>query len=199
MQHPRQMHSLINVDEKVFIIGGNHCKKVECFNLHFEDYIDYPDLNYDRREAGLGLIRNEDSEYLYVFMGYSNTLGDTAHNLERLNLHQPIEEAKWQLLPIQNPKFLDNAYVTHFGVLNFKEGFLFIGGIHNTSCVQTVYYYNAQNYELDRTIYKLPFEAAFAEKNMFSFDDENFFLFTFGTNRLIKYDTKQSCLVELFQ
>jgi len=196
---PRQMHSMINVEDRVFIIGGNHCKKVECLNLIFEDWIQYPDLNYDRREAGVGVIQTLYHNYLYVFMGYSMTLSETCRNLERLDLNEDIEEANWQLLPIQNPHFFEYPYVTHLGITNYKEGFLFLGGIANTTCTRQVYYYDTETFCLEKTIFKLPFETAFSEKNMFSYDDNDYFLFTFGTYRLIKFDTKQNCLVEIIQ
>ena len=199
MKTSRQMHSMINIDERIFIIGGDHCKKVECLNLHFEDWKKYPDMNYDRREPGVGVVIGVENTYLYVFMGYSNTLRETARHLERLDINVDPVEGKWQLLPIQNPHFFENPYVSHFGVLNFKDGFLIMGGIYNSTCVRSVYYFDLEDYNLKRSIYKLPFDAAFSEKNMFSYDEKDFYLFSFGTLRLIKYDSKQTCLIELIQ
>ncbi len=199
MKNARQMHSMINIDDRVFMIGGNHCKKVDCFNIVYEDWKEYPDLNYDRREAGVGIIQGSENTYLYVFMGHSNTLGETSRNLERLDLFEEPDDARWHLLPIANPHFFDNPYVTHLGILNFKNGFLFIGGISNTTSTRHVYYYDTETFNLERTIYKLPFEGAFSEKNMFTYDDSDYFLFSFGTYRLIKYDSKQRCLVEIMQ
>ncbi len=199
MRTARQMHSMINIDERVFLVGGDHCKKVECLSLHYEDWTQYPDLNYDRREAGLGIVQGTENTFLYVFMGYSNTLGETARNLERLDLNLDPDESTWQLLPIQNPRFFDEPYVSHLGVLNFKSGFLFIGGIANTTCTRQVNYYDTEKYSLEKSIFKLPFECAFAEKSMFTYDDKDYYLFSFGTNRLIKYDSKQNCLVELMK
>lgn len=199
MRTARQMHSIINIDDRVFFVGGNHCKKVECLNLHFEDWTQYPDLNYDRREAGLAIAQGIENTYLYVFMGFSNTLGETARHLERLDLNLDLDEAKWQLLPIQNPHFFEEPFVSHLGVLNFKNGFLLIGGIANTTCTRQVYFYDVEKFSLEKSIFKMPFEGAFVEKSMFSYDDKDYYLFSFGTNRLIKYDSKQNCLVELIQ
>lgn len=199
MPTARQMHSMINIDDRVFFVGGNHCKKVECLSLHFEDWTQYPDLNYDRREAGLGIIKGIENSYLYAFMGYSNTLGENCRHLERLDLNLDHDESKWQLLPIQNPQIFDYPYVTHLGIVNYKNGFLLIGGIANTTCTRDVHYYDIENYSLERSIFKLPFEGAFAEKSMFTYDDKDYYLFSFGTYRLIKFDTKQNCLVELIQ
>ena len=70
MKTSRQMHSMINIDERIFIIGGDHCKKVECLNLHFEDWKKYPDMNYDRREPGVGVVIGVENTYLYVFKKY---------------------------------------------------------------------------------------------------------------------------------
>jgi hypothetical protein len=199
MMYGRQMHSMINVDERVFVVGGIHSKKVECYNLHFEDWKNYCDLNYDRRECGLALVVGNENTYLYAFMGYSNMLGETCRNLERLNLNLDHDESKWQLLPIQNPHFYEDPYTTNLGVVNYKKGFLFIGGIWKTNTTRSIYYYDLEEFSVHKSIYKLPFEGAFSEKSMFTYNDDDFYLFTFGTLRLIKYDKKENCMTEIFQ
>lgn len=199
MNHPRQMHSMINIDESIFVVGGNHSKKVECFNLHFEDWTNYSDMNYDRRECGLAFIKGEEETYLYAFMGHSNMLGNTSKNLERLNLSLDSDESDWKLLPIQNPHFFEDCFTTNLGILNYKKGFLFIGGLSNTTSIRSVYYYDLEEFELNKSIYRLPFEGSFSEKNMFTFNDNDYYLFTNGSMKMIKYDKKQNCLTEIFQ
>jgi hypothetical protein len=199
MKYPRQMHSMINIDERIFIIGGNHSRKVECFNMHFEDWVIYSDMNYDRRECGLAIVKGETETFLYAFMGYSNIIGNNAKNLERLNIDLDSDESQWQILPIQNPHFFEDCYITNFGVINYKKGFLIIGGISNSTSTKNVYYYDLDEFALHRTIYKLPFESSFSEKNMFTYCDNDFYLFTYGTLKLIKFDKKQNCLTEIFQ
>jgi hypothetical protein len=199
MKYPRQMHSMINIDERIYIIGGNHSNKVECFNMHFEDWVIYSDMNYDRRECGLAIVKGENDTFIYAIMGYSNTIGNNAINLERLNIDLDPDESDWQLLPIQNPHFFEDCYITNFGVFTYKKGFLIIGGISNTSSTKNVYYYDIDEFSLERSIYKLPFESSFSEKNMFTYNDNDFYLFTYGTLKLIKFDKKQNCLTEIFQ
>ena len=59
-------------DNKVFIIGGSGSKKVTCLNIEFEDYEDYQDLTYTRKDFSLCLVNNK---FLYVFMGYCDEKG----------------------------------------------------------------------------------------------------------------------------
>ena len=46
-------------DNKVFIIGGSGSKKVTCLNIEFEDYEDYQDLTYTRKDFSLCLVNNK--------------------------------------------------------------------------------------------------------------------------------------------
>ena len=84
MKHKRQRHSMISIgDNKVFIIGGSGSKKVTCLNIEFEDYEDYPDMTYTRKDASLCLVNNK---FLYVFMGYCDEKGGINCNYERLDI-----------------------------------------------------------------------------------------------------------------
>jgi hypothetical protein len=104
MEHPdskkeRQMHSMVNIDDQVFVIGGLYSKSVDCFNLEFEDWTEYPQMNYDRKDPSTCIV---DKKYLYVFMGYSQAIGGVAENFERLDISTDPFSTDWELLPINN-------------------------------------------------------------------------------------------------
>lgn len=190
MKNPRQMHSIINIENLVFFVGGIGCNKVDCYDLQFENLTSYPDLNYDRSDPGIGIFKCSENTYLYVFMGYSQSLKGTEINVERFKLYSDIDNNKWQMVPIQNPHCFEDCYVSHMGVVNYKNGFLFIGGIANTTSSNKVYFYDIESLCLEKTLFNLPFEVCFVEKNMFTYDYNDYYLISYGTNKLIKYDSK---------
>lgn len=193
MKRERQLHSMVSIGDNVFIIGGIASKSVDSFNLDFEDYQEYPDMNYDRKDPGVCIVNDC---ILYVFMGYSQSSGDIARNFERIDISAEPYSAYWELLPIQNPYDL-KVFKTHQAIIQYESGFLFLGGFLNSTCDKNVHYFSMDDYSFRRSKFCLPTETAFGEKSMITFDNNDYYLFTYGTLKLIKYDSKKSSILEL--
>lgn len=201
MEHPdckreRQMHSMVNLDDMVFLIGGLYSKSVDCFNLDFEDWTEYPQMNYDRKDPSTCVV---DKKYLYVFMGYSQTIGGVAENFERLDISTDAFSTDWELLPINNPVELP-VFRTQSCIVPFQSGFLLLGGFLNYKSDKSVFYFDLEDYSFKRSKYVLPFEAGFNEKEMFSIDsiDDNlFYVYTLGSIRLLRLDFKKTNISEV--
>jgi hypothetical protein len=195
LTNEHQLHSMVQIDDNIYIIGGNNSKSVECLNLEFEDYSKVPDLNYDRKDPSVCVINNR---YIYVFMGYSSLLSETTRTYELLDIEINY---KWELI---NMKGDDEFYLAKLssGVLPVEGGFLFLGGFCNGSCKSEVVFFDIlDNYFKISDIYKhkLPFETAFGEKQMFTFNDSDYYLFTYGSMQLIKFDKEKNALVEIIK
>jgi hypothetical protein len=190
MSEGRQMHSMVNIDEYVYAIGGLGVKSVECFNLDYETWDRLPDLNYDRKDPGVCVVNGN---ILYVFMGYSQTVSDICKNFERYEINV---SNKWDLLPVND--YVGYKLRTSCAVLAYDSGFLIIGGFAAASeSLNSVCYFDIDDYTLKRSNYKLPFTAAFSEKSMFTFNDNDFYLFSYATMKLITFDVKMNSLSEL--
>jgi hypothetical protein len=191
MSANRQMHSMVNIGKNVYVIGGLGVKSVECFNLDYETWDTLPDLNYDRRDPGVCVV---DDCFIYVFMGYSQYISDICKNFERFDTKSL--KGKWELLPVND--YVGYMLRTHCGVVRHDDGFLIVGGFAAASkSLASVCYFDVSDFTLKQSDYKLPFSATFAEKCMFNLNDNESYLFTYATLRLIKFDKKLNCFVEI--
>jgi hypothetical protein len=186
-RNPRIFHSLINLGDLVFLIGGSNCKEVDCFNMNFEDWTDYPALNYDRKDPCVCLV---DEKILYVFFGYSINLGGIVSNVEYLDIQEKPYSAQWVNTIILNPSEYP-IQKSNLGVVNYNEGFIILGGMTNYKSEKEVFYLNRRNFKIDYDGFCLPTEAAFAEKEMFSIDDKNFYLVIYGARNIIHFDKEK--------
>jgi hypothetical protein len=192
-KNPRQMHSMVNIKEDIFVIGGLYSKDVDCFSLEFEDWTEYPKMNYDRKDPSVCIVNEK---YIYVFMGYSQNYSGIAQNFERLDIQAEPFTKFWELLPINNPLELPMLRLLS-AVLPYENGFLFLGGLLNYKCDRNVYFFELDEYIIKRSKFILPFEASFVEKDMFSIDNEYFYLYAANSTRMIRFDKTKSFIGEV--
>lgn len=194
MKHPRERHSMVNIESKVFIIGGDCCKKVTCLNLEYQDYEDYPDMKLDRKDPAVCIVNKQ---YLYVFMGYSNDYGDVANNFEKLDISKSAYCDYWKLLPLNNMMGLKMPKV-YSAVLPTEKGFLFFGGSCKSTVDEWVLLLEETRFEFSKSGLKLPFKTSFIEKSFLQqFEgSDDYYLFTFG-NQLIRFNITTRVIDEI--
>jgi len=192
MKVPRQNHSMINFEDKVFIIGGVGCKSVECLSLEFEDWTKYPDMFYDRKDPSICIVNNQ---YLYVLMGYSQSLGQLTQSFEILDISQDPWSEMWKLFSINNPHGI--KIKSHSGIVSYGDGFLLLGGFNNSQSESDVNYFDINEKKLQFSKCYLPFTCAFGEKSMVKKEENEYFLFTYATNKLVRFDMKNLCFYEV--
>ena len=198
MKSRRERHAMVYVgDNRVFIIGGDNSKKVTCLNVEYESYDEYPEMKYERKDPSVCYVNNQ---FLYVFMGYCNDLGSIANNFEKMDVSLDQYEAKWTLLPLNNPHDLKMPK-TYSGVVFYDNLFIFLGGSKVGSidnCV--ISFEEGKNlFRFGKTKYAMPVEGTFNE-TMFVEDGEgsgDFYQFTFGTHHLIHFNPKTGVLEEI--
>jgi hypothetical protein len=192
MKNERQNHSMVNIGDKTFIIGGTGIKKVDVLSFQFETWDEYPDMNYDRRDPSVCVVNNQ---FLYVFMGYSQTLGDYASNFERLDISEEPYCSEWKLLPLTNP--LGIKIKSHAGVIPYETGFLFLGGFYNSQCDRNVFFLDLKDNNLKFNKLSIPFSTAFGEKSMVQKSEIEYFLFSYGNLKLMKFDAEKLAFYEV--
>ena len=142
-------------------------------------------MKYDRKDPSVCVVNDK---FLYVFMGFSSQVGDIARNFEKLDITQQPFDCDWNLLPIHD---YDNRSLKSLSaVVSFENGFLFLGGFIKGSSHHGVNFLDMEDYCFKTSRFRLPYESAFAEKAMFSIDDKDFYLFTYGSMKLITYSVK---------
>ena len=199
MKTGRQRHAMVALNnEDVFIIGGVNCKKVTKLNVEYEDYTEYPELKYTRKDSSVCVVNNK---YLYVFMGYCDETGGVICNYEKLDVSAEPYTEKWKILPLNNYYSLTMPR-TYCAVVwdNFDEKFLFFGGSYQSSSQATVVEFKEDNYQLVKSKYILPLKANFSE-TMFLRENEMsnyYYLFTTGSeHELIRFNPKDKKLEEI--
>ena len=199
----RDRHSLIYVgNDRVFIVGGDNCKKVTCLNVGYEYYDEYPDMKLERKDPSLCYVNEQ---YLYVFMGYGNKEQKHLNNFERLDISVDPYSDSWKLIPLYNPHdvLMPKSY-SGVVYIDKENEFIFFGGsILGSMDNKVIKLKSTQNkdvwqFEKVRN-HALPFKAAFGETSFVKPNEEvnEFFQFCFQSEQLIHFDYTNDILEEI--
>lgn len=191
MKYEKFSHTMIGLYDELFVLGGHSSSKVEVYHTEFEDWNDLPDLNYDRQDPGICIINDN---ILYVFMGYSYIEGRMLKNFEKLHLDN--RQKGWKLLSVFNPIDL-NAITTHCAIFPYENGVIIFGGFKEGNSVDSVTFFHLESYVLSRIPIKMPFTTAFQEKSFYTLDNSDYYIFTWGSNRLLNFKPDKLTLKEI--
>ena len=126
---PKKNHSMIYIEKKVYIIGGDSVYSM-FYDTDTKEIKQISNLNYKRFEPSLITHDN----YLFCFdtsKKYTNNF-ENIFNFERIDLY--TESAQWELI---NPNISPNALnlvfsQKFFGVVeDFRQNIIFVGGIYD--------------------------------------------------------------------
>ena len=138
----RRAHSLIYFNDYIYAISGvdklEMIKKCEKYDIFNDEWIEIPELNYNRQNAALA-IHNQ--RYLYAFSGYDGFRNvDTFEKLDYLN-----EEKGWELLELKSTsKDCEEVDVkkNRMGVISLDfDRMLIFGGERNNKEYKDAYIY----------------------------------------------------------
>lgn len=145
---PKNNHSMIYIEKKVYIIGGDDVNTL-IYDMEDKEIIHWENLNYKRFEPSL--IKH--GNYLFCFdmsKKYINNF-DNIINFEKIDLYKP--SAEWEIIvPEISPNVLNSLFSQKFfGVIeDCKENIIFVGGIHDKDKVTD----NNNNNSIENTIYE---------------------------------------------
>ena len=178
---PKKNHSMIYIEKKVYIIGGDDV------NTSFYDEEDknikqWSNLKYRRFEPSL--IKHGD--YLYCFdtsKKYVNNFSNV-FNFEKINLKS--KSAEWELVNPQISPDISNSVFSQkfFGIVeDLNENIIFVGGmmdnndkkseISNNECMNIQYNINKNMIEKSIIEFK---EISFNEKTFLPLNDKTYFI-----------------------
>ena len=178
---PKKNHSMIYIEKKVYIIGGDDV------NTSFYDEEDknikqWSSLNYRRFEPSL--IKHGD--YLYCFdtsKKYVNNFSNV-FNFEKINLKS--KSAEWEIVNPHISPDVNNSVFSQkfFGVEeDLNENIIFVGGmmdnndkkseVNNNECMNIQYNINKNMIEKSIIEFK---EISFNEKTFLSLNDKTSFI-----------------------
>ena len=125
-------------------------------------------------------------------------------NFEKLDISEPPYSKKWELLPMNNPLDLKMPK-SYSGVVYCRdEGcFIFLGGSQNATIDARVIKFieEGNRYVFEKTKLSLPFECGFCETAFVQPNElvEEFYQFTHGRHRLIRFNVKEDLIEEIQQ
>lgn len=191
MKNNRQRHVTIYLnDGRVFIIGGDETKDVECININSKLYQQYPQMIMKRKDPCAIIINNK---LLYVLMGYVNDAEGVVSNFERLDITKEPFTCEWELMTIEND--IDTKIPRCYsGCYNDENGFLIIGGMYNNTIESSIIKMEINNEGImigKRSDYNIDYRCAFCESVFVDVDmkEEEYYLFDFNRN-IIKIDPR---------
>ena len=127
---PKINHSMIYIDKKVYIVGGDDVNTL-IYDMDIEDkeVIFWKNLHYKRFEPSL----TKCGDYLYCFdmsRKYTNTF-DNILNFEKIDLYS--DNAQWEVIVPNIPQNIVNTIFCQkfFGVVNCDDNIIFLGGIYD--------------------------------------------------------------------
>ena len=179
---PKKNHSMIYIDKKVYIIGGDDVN-TSFYDEEDKDIKQWSNLNYRRFEPSL--IKHGD--FLFCFdtsKKYVNNFSNE-FNFEKINLES--KSAEWELVnPQISPDVFNSVFSQKFfGVVeDLNENIIFVGGmmdnndkknnnVNNNECMNIQYNINNNTIEKSNIEFK---EISFNEKTFLALNEKTYFI-----------------------
>ena len=203
--NPKKNHSMIYIEKKVYIVGGDDIETM-FYDVDKKEIRHSADLNYKRFEPSLIKHNN----FLFCFDTSQKYLNNTENifNFEKLDLYS--ESAEWEIIKPEISKNIVNSIFSQkfFGIVeDYKENIIFVGGVYdndnkendlsNNKDYKNLQYNTSINMiEKSDTEFK---EISFSEKTFLPYDDKIYYLLPNFNKRAPKivYFNRERNLVEI--
>ena len=178
---PKKNHSMIYIEKKVYIIGGDSVNTMY-YDVDNNEIKQIANLNYKRFEPSL--IKHDN--FLFCFdtsKKYMNKY-ENIFNFEKIDIYS--DSAQWEVVtPNISPNSLNLVFSQKFfGVVeDFRENIIFVGGIYdndnkenninNSECKYMQYNINKNMIEKSDIEYK---DISFSEKTFYPFDIKTYYI-----------------------
>ena len=178
---PKKNHSMIYVEKKVYIVGGDDVNTMY-YDVNNKEINKMANLNYRRFEPSLIKHNN----YLFCFDTSKKFLNNFENNFnfEKIDLYS--DSAVWEIVkPEISPVLLNSVFSQKFfGVVeDFKENIIFVGGIFDNEnkekyiseggYMNLQYNTNSNMIEKSEIEYK---DISFSEKSFLPFDNKTYYI-----------------------
>ncbi len=159
MSFPKYKHSMIGIDDKIYVVGGENSDVVERFDIKTNKWellnplikkISYPNLFFYEG-------------YLYACFGKEEE--EYLKNIERLNLDN-AQFSAWEIILFENPNNVD-VRIYGCGIYQVDELIYFFGGKCMDEDTDEIFFINMKEKIIDRTDAKLMWKESFRENTLF--------------------------------
>ena len=144
--------ALINYSNSIICVSGNYNKKVELFNQSKNEWKNLPELNIERRDFSICLIKNK---YIFCLFGYNFPTKQYLNTIEFLDIEN-YNSNSWKYLNYKNENLI-SLYITGALAINYNnEKIIIAGGNNEKGNIANEYFYQiiiSQNFEKDRESY----------------------------------------------
>ena len=203
--YPKKNHSMIYIEKKVYIVGGND-KETMFYDVDKKEIRHWTDLNYKRFEPSLIKHNN----FLFCFDTSQKYLNNSQNifNFEKIDLYS--ESAEWEIVKPDISKNILNSIFAQkfFGVVeDFNENIIFVGGTYdndnkendlnnNNDCKNLQYNTSTNMIEKSESEFK---EISFSEKTFLPYNDKIYYIlpnFNKRTPKIVYFNIERH-LVEI--
>jgi hypothetical protein len=176
---PKKNHSMIYIEKKVYIIGGDDINTL-CYDEEDKDIKQWSNLNYRRFEPSL--IKHDD--YLFCFDTSKRYMNNFSNEFDFEKINLKSNSAEWELVKPQiSPEICSVFSQKFFGIAEDLSGnIIFLGGIMdndykkndtNNECMNIQYNENNNIIEKSSIEYK---EISFNEKTFLPLNNKTYFI-----------------------
>ena len=144
--------ALINYSNDIICISGNYNKKVELYNHLKNEWINMPELQIERKDCSVCLIKNR---YLFCLFGYNLPTKQYLNTIEYLDVKN-YKKCSWKYLYYKNENLLSLYFTGAIGINYKDEKIIVIGGNNGKENIPNEYFYQliiSQNFNNDKESY----------------------------------------------
>ena len=178
---PKKNHSMIYIEKRVYIIGGNSVNAMY-YDVDNIEIKQIANLNYKRYEPSL--IKHDN--FLFCFdtsKKYMNK-SENIFNFEKIDIYS--DSAQWEIItPNISPNALNLVFSQKFfGVVeDFRENIIFVGGIYDNdhkendinNSVHKYIQYNINKNMIEKSDIEYK-DICFSEKTFYPFDIKTYYI-----------------------
>ena len=194
MINPRCSHSMIGINNEIYVIGGYNTNTCEKYSLSTNEWKSLPKLN--SRERQVSTLFNINDTYLYSIFGFIRGENDNDNYGERLNIKNA--NSKWVKIVIKHSNIPKNEIKRfNVGLIKIKEGEFLVCGGENLKNEESdkIFRMHIKNdvIELEENKgEKLPIKCSFIDKEFYEIKNEKYGQFEMKKNNFVIYNLKKN-------
>ena len=193
MLTPRCSHSMIDLNNEIYVVGGYNTNTCEKYLIQSNEWKNLPKLNSKERQVSTLFAMNNTT--LYCAFGFIRGDSDGALYAEKLNTK--ISSSKWMKVNIKCNN-IDKSELKKFnvGIIKLKEGEFIICGGENGKNEESDCYFTmkvkSEGIEVEGNKEKnIPIKCSFIDKEFNQFKEGKYGQFEMKKNSFVIYDVKK--------
>ena len=159
MTYPKNKHSMIGYEDKIYVVGGEKSDVVECYDIKDNTWELINPMTRNRAYPNLYIYEG----YLYAFFGKDEE--DYIKSIERINLTN-VQTQSWEMILFDNPNNVD-VRIYGCGLHQVDECIYFFGGKCMGQDTDEIFSINMKERFIEKLAAKLKWKESFRENTLF--------------------------------